>query len=326
MHDIDFTRLSRAGTYKITVSGGVAATSPTFRIAPARRSLDPLVSATITFFQAQRDGADIVPGPLGRKPSHLVDRRATVYDQPVFTGDGGDIPAEPLRSTGRIVDVEGGWSDAGDYLKFTAATSYSLAEMIYRLPTWPATGRWTRRSATACAGWTRSGTAQPRAVRRRSGSAPAARSSTSSATTTYGGCPRPTTRCETAPGDPQFFVKYRRSSRPPRRRVSPNLAGRVAAAFALGAQLAASRDPRLARDYLAEAASVFAHAKTTDVGELITAFPHAYYPETPGRTTWSSAPPSWRSPPAPGDRRGAGWCATPPTGPRPTSPRPPANR
>lgn len=62
--------------------------------------------------------------------------------------------------------------------------------------------------------------------------------------------------------------------------LSPNLAGRVAAAFALGAQVQAHRDPRLARHYLAEAAAVFAQAKTADVGELVTAFPHAYYPES----------------------------------------------
>ncbi|OXM42197.1 hypothetical protein CFP71_42685, partial [Amycolatopsis thailandensis] len=45
----------------------------------------------------------------------------------------------------------------------------------------------------------------------------------------------------------------------------------------------AKRNPSLARKYLAEAASVFAQAKTENVGELVTAFPHAYYPESSWR-------------------------------------------
>ncbi|WP_238412363.1 glycoside hydrolase family 9 protein [Saccharothrix deserti] len=56
----------------------------------------------------------------------------------------------------------------------------------------------------------------------------------------------------------------------------------LAAAAVTGSVLVhgpARRDPALARTYLAEAASVFAQAKTADVGELVTAFPHAYYPE-----------------------------------------------
>jgi hypothetical protein len=84
------------------------------------------------------------------------------------------------------------------------------------------------------------------------------------------------------PGDPAYFVKYRPvfPAAPAGAPLSPNLAGRVAAAFALGAQVRAHRDPRLARHYLGEAAAVFAQAKTSDVGELVTAIPHAYYPES----------------------------------------------
>jgi endoglucanase len=66
---------------------------------------------------------------------------------------------------------------------------------------------------------------------------------------------------------------------PPGARISPNLAGRVAAAFALGAQVEAASDRRRARALLRAAASVFAMARTTGVGELVTAYPHAYYPE-----------------------------------------------
>ena len=71
----------------------------------------------------------------------------------------------------------------------------------------------------------------------------------------------------------------RSSPRPPGQKISPNLAGRVAAAFALGAQVAlprgdeprpgagSARPPRCTR------------RPRPHVGELVTAFPHAYYPE-----------------------------------------------
>jgi hypothetical protein len=87
---------------------------------------------------------------------------------------------------------------------------------------------------------------------------------------------------DTAPGDESYFLKHRPvfAAAAAGQRISPNLSGRVSAAFALAAQAAQLRgDHRAARHWLAEGASVFAQAKTTDVGELVTAFPHAYYPE-----------------------------------------------
>ena len=49
----------------------------------------------------------------------------------MFKGDGGDQLAEPLTKIGGPVDVEGGWFDAGDFVEFTHATSYSLAGLLY---------------------------------------------------------------------------------------------------------------------------------------------------------------------------------------------------
>ena len=84
------------------------------------------------------------------------------------------------------------------------------------------------------------------------------------------------------PGPTAYFVKYRPvfEAAPPGKPVSPNLAGRFAADFALGAQLSAGADPAQAQDLLGLARGVYAMAKTTDVGQLVTAFPHDYYPAT----------------------------------------------
>ena len=70
-----------------------------------------------------------------------------------------------------------------------------------------------------------------------------------------------------APGDP----------------ISPNLAGRTAAAFALAAQVEARTDPAKARRHLQTAAQIFDQAQTTGVGQLVTSLPFAFYPESAWR-------------------------------------------
>ncbi|ONI83326.1 hypothetical protein ALI22I_32875 [Saccharothrix sp. ALI-22-I] len=54
-----------------------------------------------------------------------------MYDTPVFVGEGGDELAEPLRPLDVTVDVEGGWFDAGDFVKFTHASAYSTASLLF---------------------------------------------------------------------------------------------------------------------------------------------------------------------------------------------------
>src|SRR5215208_5719337 len=95
----------RPGRYRIVVDG-LAAASPAFRVATRHDLFGKLVDDTVRFFQVQRDGAQ-VPRRLDRRPSHLTDRHATVYATPVFEGDGGDVPAAPLRPVGGPVNVEG---------------------------------------------------------------------------------------------------------------------------------------------------------------------------------------------------------------------------
>ncbi|MEV6624963.1 glycoside hydrolase family 9 protein [Amycolatopsis sp. NPDC051106] len=276
--DLDLSTVDRPGTYRVKAAG---ATSPPFRIDTARRLFRPLVRATTEFFQAQRDGHDVVPGRLDRKPSHLADRKATVYAEPKFAGEGGDEIVEPLQPQGGPVDVEGGWVDAGDFVKFTSNTAYSLAELgfVLREDPDPVLAKevrfgldwldkmWDGRTKTLYAqvgigtGSEEFGFLGDHDVWRE---------------------PQDDDALDVKPGDPAYFVKYRPvfPAAPAGAPLSPNLAGRVAAAFALGAQIQAHRDPRLARHYLSEAAAVFAQAKTADVGELVSAFPHAYYPES----------------------------------------------
>ncbi|MBB5955397.1 hypothetical protein FHS29_001978 [Saccharothrix tamanrassetensis] len=272
---IDFSGLVRAGTYRIR-AGGV--TSPPFRIGADLFS--SVADRTVEFFQAQRDGSDVIPGRLGRKPAHLTDRAATVYDTPVFRGDGGDELAEPLRPTGLTVDVEGGWFDAGDFVKFTHASAYSTASMLFAQ----------RDGANpALAAETRFGLRWLDKVWDADRKVLYAQVGIGTGSPEHGfvgdhdvwRLPEDDDQLDVKPGDEKYFIKHRPvfAANKPGEPISPNLVGRVTASFALAAQIEARRDPRSARSHLDQAASLFASAKTTDVGELVTAFPHAYYPE-----------------------------------------------
>ncbi|MEU4389812.1 glycoside hydrolase family 9 protein [Kribbella sp. NPDC023855] len=85
---------------------------------------------------------------------------------------------------------------------------------------------------------------------------------------------------DNAPG--HQFLKNRPVFRAaaPGKPISPNLAGRTAAAFALAAQVEARTSPARARRHLETAAAIYAQAQTTDVQQLVTSLPFAFYPES----------------------------------------------
>jgi endoglucanase len=277
---LDFSAVRKPGTYRVRIGGTY---SPTFRIGAGSDLFGRLANDSTHFFQVQRDGADIVRTRLDRKPSHLADRRATVYEHPVFKGDGGDVPAEPLKPVAGAgpVDVEGGWFDAGDFVKFTHASAYSTAELLYVQRSGGA-GRALDSETRHGLRWLdKVWDAQRKVLYVQVGIGTGSEEFGFLGDHDVWRLPEADDALQVKPGDPEYFIKHRPVFRasPPGGAISPNLAGRISASFALAAQLEAKRNPRLARHYLNEGASIFALAKTTDVGELITAFPHAYYPE-----------------------------------------------
>jgi hypothetical protein len=306
VHPIDFGKLCTPGTYTITVGSAV---SPPFRIAPADQLFNPLVRDAVSFFTVQRDGADVDRSLLNRKPSHLTDRKATVYDPPVFTGDGGDVIAAPLKAIGGPVDVEGGWFDAGDFVKFTHTTAYALSELL-----WVQRGGGPVRPDETYRGLTwldKMWDAQHQTLYAQVGIGTGSEDFNFLGDHDVWRLPEADDALTSKPGDDDFYIKYRPvfPAAPPGEKISPNLAGRVSAAFALGAQVALQRgDHATARRWFGQAASVYAQAKTTDVGELVTAYPHAYYPED----SWADdmefgAAELARTGRLLGDQRAAGW-------------------
>lgn len=285
VYRLDLSPLDTPGRYRLSTSGGVEATSPWFTVAGAGRLFGDVLTSGVAFDQVQRDGADVIPGELARQPSHLRDARARVYAWPRMKPGEDLILDRRLHRIGGPVDVEGGWFDAGDYLKFTHSTAYAdvvlftsarllgdrtppalLAEARHGLrwltKMWdPATG--TLYMQVGIGSGNRAGTF-------------------------YGDhdlwrLPQDDD-ADTAPL--HRFVRNRPVFRAndPGRRISPNLAGRLSAAFALAAQSDTATAPARARHELRLARGIYARAATRHPPRpLVTALPHAFYPESSWR-------------------------------------------
>jgi hypothetical protein len=88
------------------------------------------------------------------------------------------------------------------------------------------------------------------------------------------------------PGPSAYYVKYRPvfAAAAPGQPVSPDLAGRLAADFGLGAQLTLRHSRTAALRLLSLGRGVYTMAQTTHVTSIVTTFPHDYY----GGTEWKS--------------------------------------
>ncbi len=119
--------------YRITVSGPVAAHSPAFAVDSPDVLYPGLLLNTFFFYETERDGRHYIPNALRDAPGHLKDANARVYLTPRL--DINDFvdnppPTPPLVHARRPdIDAEGGWWDAGDYMKYVETTSYTLALM-----------------------------------------------------------------------------------------------------------------------------------------------------------------------------------------------------
>ena len=274
---IDLSAVDAPGVYQIRLIGADHATSPRFRITTATELYAPLVAKVTRFFQAQRDGAGVVPAVLRRKASHAADASASVYDVPTFDGD--NVSGSLDRVDGDPIDVSGGWFDAGDYLKFTATTSYALVNLLLASRSGnqsPALGgeidfglswlekMWDDKNGILYA-QVGIGSVDDKVL----GDHDVWR------------LPQADDALDAARGSEKYFLKYRPvfPANPDGARLSPNLAGRVAAAFAMAAQAHVSTDPARARGELARAASVYSIADTGSPRKLVSVYPHSFYPE-----------------------------------------------
>jgi hypothetical protein len=287
VHPLDVTGLHAPGTYRIRMKGAVRASSPAFRIAPREELFGPRVNDAVAFFQAQRDGANVIRGPLHRMPSHLNDRAARLYDWPTYENPDSDvIVGSSLNSIDGRVNLAGGWFDAGDFIKFTHTTAYadSLLFATIRALGSQAPGsllrearfglRWLRRAWHPATG----------VLDLQVGIGSGNQQGTFNGDHDVWRLPE---NDDALKGSANRYLRNRPAFRAntPGTLLPPNLAGRVAATFALAAQVDASRHPKRARHELKVATAIFSAAKKRSVinADIVTALPHAFYPESSWR-------------------------------------------
>lgn len=127
VYALDFTA-PECGTYTISVAGPVPATSPHFPVNVPAVLYSGLLLNTEFFYETERDGPDYVPNALRTAPGHLNDKSAPVYQTPPLdSNDEISTTGEPLTPTGAVIDATGGWWDAGDYMKYVETISYTVA-------------------------------------------------------------------------------------------------------------------------------------------------------------------------------------------------------
>jgi hypothetical protein len=272
---LDLSGLRTPGTYRIRVAG---ATSPRFRVGDDL--FLPRVGETVQFFQAQRDGANVIAGQLRRRPAHLNDRQASIYAPPRYDGPDSDvILGRSLQPIGGPVDVEGGWMDAGDFVKFTHTTAYAAALLLVARRELGADAPATLEpEARFGIDWLDKAWQDDGSMLLQVGIGSGNKRGTFFGDHDLWRLPE---KDDGLKGAANRYIRHRPVFRAnaPGTPLPPNLAGRVSAAFALAAQLDAGVEPARAGRELATAAQIYAAAKTDHV-QVVTALPHAFYPES----------------------------------------------
>lgn len=274
------------GSYTLRACGSATASSPAFPVAERRALHAGAIANALAFYQAERDGPDFVPGPLRSAPGHLNDAAAAAYAAPVFDHD--DNIVGPLQPTGATRDASGGWWDAGDYLKFVQTHSYTVGMLLTGVRDFPAqmgarspASDFTAEARFGLEWLLRMWDDDTRTLYYQVGLGTGFEDANyvsdhdlwrlPEVDDTYGG------------DDPATqYIRHRPLLRaaPAGAPVSPNLAGRLAASFALGARVFAASDPAFAARCLRAAEHVYALADTHPKPPLVTTAPWDFYPES----------------------------------------------
>jgi endoglucanase len=140
VYALDFDSLMTAGTYSISVNGPIAATSPSFTIDTAANVYSVSLGHSLYFYQNERDGQNFIATPLRTAAGHLNDAAATVYVTPQMNSNGrfsGSLTPATFNGSQVTIDAMGGWWDAGDYMKFVQTHSYTVAVMLVGIRDFP---------------------------------------------------------------------------------------------------------------------------------------------------------------------------------------------
>ena len=287
VYALDFDGVTTPGTYSIQVSGPVPATSPPFAIDTAQQVYRQALANALSFYQTERDGPDFVANALRTAPAHLHDQHAMTYARPRVNSDGAFSGS--LRSLGTRIDASGGWWDAGDYIKGVQTLSYTTDMLLLGVRDFPdlmgsgsATSDFKDEARFGVDFLLRMWDDLTGTLYFQVGIGTGNESFAGDhdlwrlpqEDDTFGGTAR------------EFrYVRHRPVFRaaPPGSPISPNLAGRMAAAFGLCFQLFRVSAPAFATDCLLSGQHVFDLADKNP-GRLLTYLPFGFYPETEWRS------------------------------------------
>ena len=286
IYPIDFT-VGTPGRYKMTISGGLSLVSDQFTVGDPRALYQRALSNSLAFFQNQRDGADVIQSTLRSAPAHLNDSRATVFSTPVLTKSG--LIAGPLAPTGETIDASGGWWDAGDYLKFVETHSYTAGVLLTGVRDFP-----DQMGPGSAADFTGEAKFGLRWLQRMWNDQTSTLYYEVGIGIDFAGQPTlsdhdlwrlPQVDDTLGGTDPASqYIRHRPvfAAGPAGAPISPNLAGRLAADFALCFIDFRTTDLAFAQACLQSAEHIFALADTSPK-RLLTALPYGFYPETEWR-------------------------------------------
>jgi endoglucanase len=287
VYALDFDSVSTAGTYTLSVTSPIAATSPAFKIDTAANLYATPLANALYYFETSRDGPNYIPNALRTAPGHLNDQNAKVYFTPTFDKNGN---AGSLTATGAVIDASGGWWDAGDYLKFVETHSYVVPLMLIGVRDFPGQmGSGSSASnftAEARFGldwlqkmWVDSSKTLYYQVGVGSGKNYSGDHDIwrlPQADDNYQGCASPN----------QYICHrpvFQNTAGGAGALISPNIAGRLAASLGLCYRVFAASDTAYADQCLLSAEHIFDLANTAPTGKLLTVGPFDFYPETEWR-------------------------------------------
>ena len=289
-----FSGVRAPGRYRVGILGDASAASPWFTIGPAAQLYARPLANALYFYENERDGPDFIHTALRSAPGHLSDLSAMTYRSPPVDENGNFRGSLAKYATGVRINASGGWFDAGDYLHFVETTSYTEATLLQGIASFPdqmgaaqaGAGAGRGSGGTDFTGEARFGLDFLQRMWDQRTRTLYYQVGTGEANSYYYGdhdiwrLPQADDKYK---GTNPHYVYIRHPpvfrAGQPGAPISPNLAG-LAADFALCYQVFRHSDPGYAANCLREAETVYAQAGTHWKGQLLTALPWDFYPET----------------------------------------------
>src|SRR5271165_159857 len=288
VYALDFDSVSTAGTYTIAVTSPIAATSPSFKIDIASNLYSTPLANSLFYYETSRDGPNYIPNSLRTAPGHLNDESAKAYLTPKFNKNDN---AGPLTPTGAVLDASGGWWDAGDYIKFVETHSYVVAMMLVGVRDFPGQ-MGSGSSASNFTAEAQFGLDWLQKMWVDTTQTLYYQVSVASGGSKYAGdhdiwrLPQADDNYQSCVSPYQYICHrpvFQNTAGGSGASISPNIAGRLAADFALCYKVFVASNTAYANQCLLSAEHIFDLANTAPTGNLLTAGPFDFYPEVEWR-------------------------------------------